>query len=308
MRAAHFSLVGFGPLLPLCVGLWACALAGPAVAATSTSTQYAPAITFSTPGNKTVTLDVCNRSGCDTVTRTVVVLDPSPSITGAAASPLTAEVGQLVHLAGTGAGIPPRTFKWQIYSGLSLVTEIPGAATFWDTSGLAAGLYTAVLMLTNSVGAAQSLPLPVVLLPRQGLRFYTLPPCRILDTRTGIALTSADNPRLVPISGVCGVPANAHAIAANVTVVSSSMPSFITLFPGNYPLPATSTLNFRAGRILANSAVLPLATDGSGTVAVTPSLLPGASLHLLIDVSGYFAVPPLVRPAGHQLPNPALGP
>jgi hypothetical protein len=297
MRAAHFSLVGFGPLLPLCVGLWACALAGPPSAAASTSTQFAPVVTFATPGSKSITLDVCNRSGCDTVTRTVMVLNPSPLVTGAAGSPLTAEVGQLVRLSGTGSGIPPRTFKWQIYSGLSLVSEIPGASTFWDTSGRAAGVYTAVLVLANSVGTAQSLPVPIVLLPRQGTRFYTLPPCRILDTRTGTALTSADNPRLVPITGVCGVPANARAIAANVTVVSSSLPSYITLFPGNYPLPATSTINFRAGRTLANSAVLPLATDGAGTIAITPALLPGASLHLLIDVSGYFAVPPLLRPA-----------
>lgn len=268
-------------------------LAGAAGAATST--LYSPSVTFTSPGVKDVTLSICNRSGCDEVTKQVVVLDPAPAVVTATASPAAVEAGQLVRLSGSGTGMPPRTLKWQIFQGLTLVAEVNAATGYWDTAGRAPGAYAAVLSVSNAVGTAESLPQPVLLTPKQGTRFYTLPPCRILDTRSGLPLTSLDNPRLVQMTGgACGVPANARAVAANVTVVSPSVGGFVTIFPGNYPTPATSTINFAARRTLANSAILPLATDGTGTLAVTPALPPGSSVHLLIDVSGYFAVPPLL--------------
>lgn len=269
-------------------------LAGAASAA-GTSTLFSPTVTFTSPGVKNVTLEVCNSSGCNTVTKSVVVLDPAPAALSPLVSPTTVEVGQLVRLSGSGTGMPPRTLKWQVFQGLTLVAEINAAGGFWDTAGRDPGGYTAVLSVSNAVGTAQSLPQPVLLLPKQGTRFYTLPPCRLLDTRSGLPLTSLDNPRIVPITGgLCGVPANARAIAANVTVVSPSVGGYVTIFPGNYPTPVTSTINFAARRTLANSAILLLATDGTGTLAVTPALPQGSSVHLLIDVSGYFAVPPLI--------------
>lgn len=265
-------------------------LAGAAFA--STSTLYSPSVTFTSPGVKNVTLQVCNRSGCNTVTKFITVLDPAPAVVSATASPLTVEVGQLVRLSGDGTGLPPRTFKWQILRGLSVVSEINAATGFWDTRGVPLGVYSAVFSVSNSLGTAQSLPQLLLVVPKQGTRFYTLPPCRILDTRSGLPLTSLDSPRIVQMTGgPCGVPANARAVAANVTAVSPSVGGFITIFPGNYPQPATSTINFAAHRTLANSAVLPLATDGTGTLAILPALPAGSSVHLLIDVSGYFAVP-----------------
>lgn len=268
-------------------------LAGAAFAATST--LYSPTVTFTSPGVKDVTLTVCNSAGCDTVTKQVVVLDPMPGVISALVSPVTVEVGQLVRLSGSGSGVPPRTLKWQIFQGLTLVAEVDAANGFWDTTARSPGAYTAVLSVSNAVGTVQSLPQPLLLVPKQGTRFYTLPPCRILDTRSGLPLTALDNPRIVQVlGGACGVPANARAIAANVTVVSPSVGGYLTLFQGNYPQPSTSTINFAARRTLANSAILPLATDGTGTLAVTPALPSGSSVHLLIDVSGYFAVPPLL--------------
>jgi hypothetical protein len=261
----------------------------------STSTAFSPTVVFASPGAKQVQLQVCNPAGCNTVTRTVVVLDPNPAITVALAGPTTLEVGQLLRLTGNGTGVPPRTFTWRILRGLDVVAEVSGANGYWNSAGFPPGVYVAVLVLANGVGSVQSALIPLILAPPEGSRFYTVNPCRVLDTRSSTALTAADNPRIVQVSGgACGIPANARAVAANLTVVSPSVPSFLTVYPGNYPRPVTSTINFRAGKTLANSAILPLATDGSGTVAVIPELFPGSSVHLLIDVSGYFATPPLL--------------
>ena len=59
-----------------------------------------------------------------------------------------------------------------------------------------------------------------------GMLYFTLPPCRVLDTRGassplgGPALDPAE-PRSFPFAGVCGVPADAVVVSGNVTVVFS---------------------------------------------------------------------------------------
>jgi hypothetical protein len=121
-------------------------------------------------------------------------------------------------------------------------------------------------------------------------RFYTLTPCRLLDTRQpgqGPALTSG-LARTITTVGKCGVPSSAAALVANVTVVLPTSSGHLTLEPGN-PAPAsTSTLNFQGGQVRANNAVLPLAADGLGTSTLQPFLLDGGTVHVIVDVSGYF--------------------
>src|SRR6202008_2269525 len=52
-----------------------------------------------------------------------------------------------------------------------------------------------------------------------GLRFYTVTPCRVLDTRSGTKPASGTTYTL-QITGTCGVPASAQSVAANLTVVA----------------------------------------------------------------------------------------
>ncbi|HEX5759196.1 MAG TPA: DUF5060 domain-containing protein [Thermoanaerobaculia bacterium] len=120
--------------------------------------------------------------------------------------------------------------------------------------------------------------------------FHTLAPCRLLDTREpgqGPALAS-DVVRLVTLAGRCGVPAGAAALSLNVTVTAPGGPGHLTLAPGGVGLPATSTLNFGAGATRANNAILSLAPDGSGTLAALAHLAGGGTVHLILDVNGYF--------------------
>lgn len=127
---------------------------------------------------------------------------------------------------------------------------------------------------------------------RSGLDYHTLTACRLFDTRTpqdGPALTSGVTDLFV-LTGACGVPATAKAVALNVTAVQATGSGNLSLFPGDFLLlPVTSTINFQAsGAIRANNAILPLAGDGTGTVLVRPFVAGGGTVHLILDVAGYF--------------------
>jgi hypothetical protein len=261
---------------------------GPAAAAVTpgTSTAQNPQAIFATPGAKQVTLQACNALGCSTVTKTVTVLNPMPVIDQATVGALQVTAGQPVSLTGAAHGRPPLTYTWKLVS-LGPEIDLAGASASWNTSGVGFGTYLVSLVVQNSAGTASSLPVPLVVSPRPG--FYTLTACRALDTRLGSPL--ANNGQLVfPIAGAagCAVPPTATAVAVNLTVVAPTSSGSIAVYPGNLSLPAIATINFSAGRTLANNAVLGLATDGSGTLAATASLSAGATADLLVDVVGYF--------------------
>jgi len=127
--------------------------------------------------------------------------------------------------------------------------------------------------------------------------FFAVSPCRLLDTRLpaqGPALSSGF-PRGVTVTASCGIPAIARAIAANVTSVGPTDAGFLKLYPGDGTVPPTSALNFAAGQTRANNGVFPLA--GNGTLAILASVNGGGTVHAVLDVTGYFAVPPCLTPA-----------
>jgi len=75
---------------------------------------------------------------------------------------------------------------------------------------------------------------------------------------------------------------------------------YLSVYPADYPHPLTSSVNFARGTTRAACTVMPLATDGSGEVAVSAALTAGAGprVDLLLDLTGYFA------PAGGATPQP----
>jgi Tol biopolymer transport system component len=126
--------------------------------------------------------------------------------------------------------------------------------------------------------------------------FFTIAPCRLIDTRQagqGPALASGV-PALLTVHGACGIPGipgKARAIAINVTVLQAQGDGRLTLHPGNLSTPNTSTINFTAGQTLANNAILALASNGEGTLAITPVITGGSgggTVHVIVDVSGWF--------------------
>lgn len=120
--------------------------------------------------------------------------------------------------------------------------------------------------------------------------FYTLAPCRLLDTRqpygaTGGPALPPGIARVIVATGRCGVPANARALAVNVTVFNPPAGGNVRLFPGDRDSTATSTINFSTGITRANNAIVPLAASGTGALALQSS---SAGVHVVLDVTGYF--------------------
>lgn len=126
-----------------------------------TSTLQNPTVTFSTPGTKQVSLQVCNLAGCSTVTKNVVVLDPKPVIQSTSI-PILVGVGQAVTLQAITKGKPPLTHAWTLAGGTS--TIVSGNPAVWNAPG-APGVFLATLQVTNADGTASSLPVTVTVVP-----------------------------------------------------------------------------------------------------------------------------------------------
>jgi PKD repeat protein len=125
--------------------------------------------------------------------------------------------------------------------------------------------------------------------------FFTVPPCRVFDSRAGHPLAAGFS--LLQVAGLCGIPADARAFSANLTIVGPQVAGYLTIYAGDTVLPFTPTINFNPGQIRANNAMVQLAGDGSGTVAAYFAAAgPGtATVDLVVDVNGYFADPKLKR-------------
>ena len=116
----------------------------------------------------------------------------------------------------------------------------------------------------------------------------TFRPSRILDTRTpaGAPSLAAGGLRTFTLTGACGVPAAAVAVAVNVTAVAPQATGNLVFFPAGTGIPNASTLSFRAGRTRANNAQLRLSSDGTGRATVKNNA--AGTLDLVLDVTGYY--------------------
>ena len=153
----------------------------------------------------------------------------------------------------------PYSYEWQF---------VPEAGkTFTDTGG----------GLCHSAAAARL------------TRFYTVPPCRLADTRTTGPALGANTERTFSAAGVCGIPGTALAAAVNVTAVGATELGDLRVYPRGAPVPPASTLNFPPARARANNAIVALGV--AGQLAVLTDMAPGSTgqVHLVLDVTGYFA-------------------
>jgi hypothetical protein len=133
---------------------------------------------------------------------------------------------------------------------------------------------------------------PAVATSTGALDFYTVSPCRILDTRGaygpyGGPAVASGSQRAVPVTGVCGVPVTAKALALNVTVVGPPGVGSLSLFPGDGAPGASTSISFKTGLTCANNAVAKLSSSGSGTLGLVTAS-PSGPVHVILDVTGYF--------------------
>jgi subtilisin family serine protease len=116
-----------------------------------------------------------------------------------------------------------------------------------------------------------------------GSTFVTLPPTRILDTRSTGGPIGPGVTRNLQVTGLNGVPSTATAVVANVTVTGGTAASYVTVFPGSTAVPNASNLNFAKNETVPNLAIVELGTSGS--LGIYNSL---GSTQVIVDLQGYF--------------------
>src|SRR5262249_39062140 len=113
------------------------------------------------------------------------------------------------------------------------------------------------------------------------LGFYTATPCRLLDTPTTAAMASGQA-QTITVAGSCGIPSQAGAVSANLTVTQPTSSGSLIFYPNLGPAPATSTISFSVGQTRANNAILYLDSRGQGTVQVLPALASSGTVQLIV--------------------------
>jgi uncharacterized repeat protein (TIGR01451 family) len=122
------------------------------------------------------------------------------------------------------------------------------------------------------------------------LALYTIPPCRLLDTRDpngpfGHVPLFAFSRRRVGVVGLCGIPPTARAISANMTVTQSTHDGNLRVFAADGPFPDASSINYTTGQTRANNAVITLSGFGDLDAYCAQ---PSGTAELILDVNGYF--------------------
>lgn len=134
------------------------------------------------------------------------------------------------------------------------------------------------------------------------LVYVPVTPCRLLDTRVAGGMIAANSTRNVDVTAVssyafqggddsnCGIggAGSFAAVALNFTVVSPSAAGYITAFPYLGTRPLAATVNYTAGDIRGNLAIVRL---DQGPSASEMSVYSYAQTHLVADVVGYFINP-----------------
>lgn len=119
-------------------------------------------------------------------------------------------------------------------------------------------------------------------LPAPAADFYTLPPCRLADTRDASPL-SAGVPVAFPAAGSCGIPSDAVAVAVNAAVIGPTAQGNLQVYPSGLLSPQTSIINFPPGTNRASFAILPLGLKGEIDARIS-----AGTADLILDVTGYF--------------------
>ena len=124
-----------------------------------------------------------------------------------------------------------------------------------------------------------------------GSAFGSVEPGRVFESRggletvdgrqNGVGRRSAGQVTEVVVAGRGGVPGDAVAVVVNATAVRPLAGGFLTLFPCGSAVPGSSTLNYAAGSVVANGAIIKLGSGGKLCV------YSHQAMDLVVDVTGY---------------------
>lgn len=214
----------------------------------------------------------------------------APPAAMAAADPTSGQLPLTVTFDAIGSSDPDAgdtlTYFWDFGDG---TREVSTTSLTIDHTYERPGTYTATLRARDD-HFAFSAPETVGVEATAGpLDLFTIAPCRLVDTRLGGPALDAGSIRIFPGTGACGIPGEAKALAANLTVVTPATAGYVQVLPGGTPGAATAfttaVLTFAAGQTLSNNALMLLGPDGDFMVVAGQ---PGGTVHVVVDVVGWF--------------------
>jgi len=221
---------------------------------------------------------------------------PAPTVATGAATDVTTTGATLNGTVNPNGVATTASFEWGTTTSYGQTT--PGASVGSGTTpqpvsapltGLAPCTTYHYRVAATSAGGTVTSPdgtFQTTCAPTTG-RFYTLTPCRVLDTRDDVPMSDGV-PREVAFHGTCGIPASARALAANVTTTNSTAKGQVAAFPADVASTPASVVHFSPGRARAAATILVLPADGTGRSRLEATIPGGGTVQVIVDVSGYF--------------------
>ncbi|MGD9999171.1 MAG: DUF1501 domain-containing protein [Ilumatobacteraceae bacterium] len=156
------------------------------------------------------------------------------------------------------------------------------------------GAYQNLGFLAGGPGSTPANSTPIVLGPSVASGFVSLAPLRMFDTRDGrggrLGAIQQGEEWVFPIAGQYGVPAEATAVALNLTAVNATAPTYVTVWPGGTQRPLASNLNPVPGMAVPNLVVTQLGPGGS--IGMFNN---SGGVDLVGDLVGYFTASSSLR-------------
>ncbi len=159
---------------------------------------------------------------------------------------------------------------------------------------------TAGIMHEGDVGRPESAA-PALAMPHAGkeMKFVSLPPCRIFDTRVVVGdlahleirgfKTTGTLTGQGGKSGGCGVPASARAVEINLgAIATGGAAGYLKAYANSDPEPLASAVNFPSSGPISNKATVEM----DGTFSINQIKVKAfQSAHVFADVVGYYMRP-----------------
>lgn len=179
------------------------------------------------------------------------------------------------------------TYRWNFGDG-SVPVSVTSVATIYTFA--AGGAYDVTLTVDDGTSQASK---TLRVSPRAGpvaasLLYYSLPPCRLFDSRVNDAPLTNGTAAAVQVAGLCGIPVEAKAVAINATVYSPTSAGSFNIYPAGGPVAPANTIDFTPQRSPRANSFIVLPGSG-GAVTAMPAIGNGGTAHLTVDVTGYFS-------------------
>ncbi len=216
----------------------------------------------------------------------------APQFTSAASASATPGTPFSFTVTTVGSPTPAITRSGTLPTGITFTDLGNGTATLAGTAvnAQAGQSFPLTFTASNSGGTTpQPFTLSVV---ADDHALLSLTPARLADTRPGYTTVdgqfagqgarSAGSTLELTVAGRGGVPADAAAVALNVTVAEPIGSGFVTVFPCGSSQPLASNLNFTAGDVVPNAVIAKVGAAGKVCLFVSNGT------QLVVDVNGYF--------------------